>query len=264
MTLMLDGHRAMVGGASHGIGRGCAEALAAKGAKVTLLARDAAALEAARDALPTPSGQDHDFVAVDFSDWRNVRDAAAPSIETNGPVTVLVNNTGGPAAGPIRDAEPESFAAAFEQHILTNQALVEVVQPGMIDMGHGRIVNIISTSVVTPIRHLGVSNTIRAAVANWGRTLAGELGPYGITVNNVLPGYIDTERLRTSNQRRAALSGQSVEDLAAQQEASVPIGRLGTPADIGAVVAFLASPEAAYVNGVNLPVDGGRLVVLNA
>ena len=134
----------------------------------------------------------------------------------------------------------------------------------MIEMGYGRIINIISTSVVTPIRGLGVSNTIRAAVANWARTLAAELGGYGITVNNVLPGYIDTDRLRSSNERRAELAGTTIEEMAVAQVASIPTGRLGTPEDIGAVVAFLASEAAAYVNGVNLPVDGGRLGALNA
>lgn len=264
MTPTLEGRRALVGGGSHGIGRGCAESLAAHGASVTLLSRDADALEAARDLLPRPAGQQHDFIAVDFADWTAVRDVVSGNIETSGPVAVLVNNTGGPGAGPIRDADPESFAAAFAQHVLSYQALVQIVQPGMIELGFGRIINIISTSVVTPIRGLGVSNTIRAAVANWARTLAAEVGTHGITVNNILPGYIDTERLSASNERRAEMAGVSVEELAAAQVSSIPVGRLGTPHDVGAVVAFLASPEAGYVSGVNLPVDGGRLVSLNA
>ena len=263
VTLTLEGHRALVGGASKGIGRGCAEALAARGTTVTLMARHADTLETVRDGLPRPAGQDHTFIGVDFANWEDVRDAAAADIEANGPVAILVNNTGGPEAGPIREADPESFAAAFQQHTLTNQALVQVVQPGMIDMEYGRIINIISTSVVTPIRGLGVSNTIRGAVANWGRTLAGELGPLGITVNNVLPGYIDTERLQESMTRRAGLAGTAPDEIADVVVASIPARRLGTPADVGAVVAFLASPAAGYVNGVNLPVDGGRLVNLN-
>jgi 3-oxoacyl-[acyl-carrier protein] reductase len=207
--------------------------------------------------------QEHDFIAVDFAGWEDVRDAAASDVAANGPVAILVNNTGGPGAGPLQEADPEALAAAFEQHILTNQALVQAVLPGMIEIGYGRIINIISTSVVIPMRGLGVSNTIRAAVANWARTLAAELGRYGITVNNILPGYIDTNRLRSSNQRRAELAGTTIEEMAAAQVASIPAGRLGTPEDIGAVVAFLASDAAGYVNGVNLPVDGGRLVSLN-
>lgn len=238
-------------------------ALASHGATVTLMARNEERLERVRDELPTPAGQRHRYLPVDFAVWTDVRDAAAEDVEANGPVSVLVNNTGGPAAGPIIDAEPESFAAAFEQHVLANQALVEVVRPGMITTRYGRIVNIISTSVVTPIRGLGVSNTIRGAVANWGRTLASELGPHGITVNNVLPGYIDTQRLATSLGRRAEAANKTLAEISEAIMASIPARRLGTPADIGEVVAFLASPAAAYVNGVNLPVDGGRLVALN-
>jgi 3-oxoacyl-[acyl-carrier protein] reductase len=263
VTLSLEGRRALVGGASRGIGKGCAEALAAAGASVTLMARGADALESVRESLPSAAGQEHGSIAVDFASWEAVRDAAASDVDANGPVDILVNNTGGPAAGPAREAEPEAYAAAFEQHLLGNQTLVQIVQEGMIDLGYGRIINVISTSVVAPIRNLGVSNTIRGAVANWARTLAAELAPYGITVNNVLPGYIDTERLRTLNEHRAELAGVTPQELAAAQAASVPAGRLGTPDDIGAVVAFLASPAAGYVNGVDLAVDGGRLVALN-
>ena len=263
MDLTLEGRHALVGGASQGIGLGCAEALASRGASVTLMARNQETLERVSEELPRPAGQTHGFIAVDFSDWREVRDAVAAHLEASGPVEILVNNTGGPAPGPIRDADPESFAAAFEQHLLCNQALAQLVQPGMIEKGYGRIINIISTSVITPIWNLGVSNTVRGAVANWGRTLAAELGQFGITVNNILPGYIDTDRLRSSMSRRAELASLPEEEMAEVMSSSVPMGRLGVPADIGAVVAFLSSPEASYVNGVNLPVDGGRLVSLN-
>ena len=264
MTVALDGMRALVGGGSQGIGRGSAEALASAGASVTLLSRDSVALKTVRDELPRPAEQGHGFLAVDFGVWEDVRDAVVADVAANGPVAILVNNTGGPGAGSIREADPEAFAAAFEQHILSYQASVQAVQPGMADGGYGRIINIISTSVVTPIRGLGVSNTIRGAVANWARTLAAEVGGDGITVNNILPGYIDTARLQSSMSRRAELTGSTPGEIAAVVRASVPAGRLGTPEDIGAVVAFLASPAAGYVNGVNLPVDGGRLVNLNA
>ena len=264
MTLSLEGRRALVGGGSQGIGKGSAEELARHGASVTLLARSSATLESARDSLPTPVGQNHGLIAIDFASWEDVRVAAAADVEANGPVAILVNNTGGPSAGPMHEADPDSFAAAFEQHVLVNQALTKVVTPAMADEGYGRIINIISTSVMMPIRGLGVSNTIRAAVANWARTLAAELGGSGITVNNILPGYIDTDRLRATNRRRADLAGVTVEELAASQVASIPVRRLGTPADVGAAVVFLASPEAGYINGVDLPVDGGRMVSLNA
>lgn len=263
MLLTLQGRRALVGGASKGIGRGCAEALAANGAAVTVMARDAEALEAVQCTLPQPADQEHGVISVDFGRWEGVRDAVAADVEAHGPVAILVNNTGGPGAGPLESEQPERFADAFAQHVLAYQVLVQVVRPGMIEARYGRIVNIISTSVVTPIRNLGVSNTIRGAVANWGRTLAAELAPHGITVNNVLPGYIDTDRLALSLGRRAQLAGVRRDEIVEVIRSSVPAGRLGTPADVGAVVAFLASPGAGYVNGVNLPVDGGRLVALN-
>lgn len=262
MELPLQGMRAVVGGASQGIGRGCAEALAADGATVIALSRGKEALTAVTAELPSPVGQVHTPLAVDYSDTSAVAATAAAIVDRAG-VEILVNNTGGPAPGALTAADPGDLEDAFATHVLAYQTLVAAVQPGMIAAGYGRIVNIISTSVVTPIPGLGVSNTIRAAVANWGRTLAVELGGHGITVNNVLPGYIDTDRLRTSNQRRAELAGTTVEEMAAAQVASIPVGRLGTPADIGSAVAFLASPAAGYISGVDLPVDGGRLVSLN-
>ena len=227
------------------------------------MARRAEVLEDLAAALPRPADQSHDSLAVDFSSWQDVRTAVSDQVDAVGPVTLLVNNTGGPGFGELQEAEPEALAAGFEQHVLAFQALTKAVLPGMIEAGFGRIVNIISTSVVTPIRQLGVSNTIRGSVANWGRTLAAELGSSGVTVNNVLPGYIDTERLEASMSRRAEAAGVSFDEMAERVTASVPAGRLGTPEDIGATVAFLCSPAAGYVNGVNLPVDGGRLVSLN-
>lgn len=254
--------RAVVGGASHGIGRGCAKALAADGATVIALSRNKDALDAAVADLPSPSGQAHTALAVDFADTDAVAATAAVIVD-RARVEILVNNTGGPAPGALREADPGDFDDAFTMHVLAYQTLVAAVQPGMIDGHYGRIVNTISTSVVSPIPGLGVSNTIRAAVANWGRTLAVELGGFGITVNNILPGSIDTDRLREIDERRARLAGATSEEMAAARIASIPAGRLGTPADIGSAVAFLASPAAGYINGVDLPVDGGRLVSLN-
>jgi 3-oxoacyl-[acyl-carrier protein] reductase len=252
---------ALVCGSTQGIGRACAIALADHGADVTLVARDAAALESVRADLPATGGQVHRCIAVDFRDWEAVRDAAISHVAEHGPAQVLVNNTGGPPAGAAVDGAPSAFADAFAQHLLCNQALVQALVPGMKDAGYGRIVNIISTSVVTPIANLGISNTIRGAVANWGRTLAGELGRFGITVNNVLPGFTDTARLQSLLRGRAERTGTTFDDVVERLQASVPAGRFGFPEEIAAVVAFLASPAAAYVNGVNLPVDGGRLAM---
>jgi len=174
------------------------------------------------------------------------------------PVHILVNNTGGPPAGLAVDASFEQFLQAFNNHLLCNQALVQAVVPGMRRLRYGRIINIISTSVKQPIPGLGVSNTIRAAVANWAKTLATELGPDGITVNNVLPGMTETERLRSLIATRAAQSNRTEADVSQSMKDEIPLRRFAVPAEIAAAVAFLASPAASYINGINLPVDGGR------
>lgn len=261
MTLPLEGRRALVGGSSRGIGYGCAVALANAGAQVTVTGRHADSLEEARASLPASSGQEHGSIAVDFADGDALRDAVESDLSAHGPIVILVNNTGGPPAGPAHEADPEAFTAAFELHVLGNQALVQTLLPGMMNAAYGRIINIISSSVVTPIPNLGVSNTVRGAVAQWAKTLAAELAPHGITVNSILPGSIDTPRLRDLMRSRATASGQTLERVEEEALASIPAGRLGKPSDIGSVAAFLASPAAEYVTGVNLPVDGGRLSV---
>lgn len=261
MTLPLEGRRALVGGSSKGIGLGCAIAIAEAGASVTLMGRNPDTLGEAQLSLPQPLHQAHNAIAVDFSSWKSVRGAVNEDIADNGSAQILVNNTGGPSPGLAVEAEPEYFETGFEMHILCNQALVQAVLPGMKDAGYGRIINIISSSVATPLPNLGVSNTIRGAVAQWGKTLAAELAPYGVTVNNVLPGSIDTSRLRTTMAKNAERAGTTIEQIEANTIAAIPMGRLGNPADVGKVVAFLASPAAAYLTGVNLPVDGGKLAV---
>jgi 3-oxoacyl-[acyl-carrier protein] reductase len=255
----LVGRRAIVGGASRGIGRAAAVALAARGASVTVLARDRTALEEGRDALPRLDDQKHAVLPVDYDDWRAVGGLVRREVGDDGPVHILVHNTGGPPGGRAVDAEPDAYETAFRHHLLAGQALVQAVVPGMQQAGWGRIVNIISTSVITPIRNLGVSNTIRGAVANWGRTLAVELGRDGITVNNVLPGFTDTDRLQALLAARAEREDRAPEAVIGDAISTIPAGRFAEPAEIAAVIAFLCSPSGGYVNGVNLPVDGGRL-----
>lgn len=255
----LEGKRALVCGSTQGIGRACAMQFARLGATVTLMARHAEGLEKVQSELPRQHNQQHDSVQADFSDWKAVQEKAKSHVAQRGAMHILLNNTGGPPAGPVFEAQPEDFLKAMSQHVLCNQVLSQVVAPGMRDAKYGRIINIISTSVIMPIKGLGVSNTIRAAVANWARTLAAELGPFGITVNNILPGYTDTARLRTLLQGRATRAGVSLEEVQRDLMASIPARRFGTPEEIASVAAFLATPEAAYMNGVNLPVDGGRL-----
>ena len=255
----LAGKRALVCGASQGIGRAAAEELASRGAAVTLFARDVAALEAVRRDLP---GSGHSILAADFGNNDAVRNTAASNVSERGAVHILINNTGGPPAGAIVDATPDDFLAAFRAHLINNQLLAKVVLPGMKEAGYGRIVNIVSTSVKEPIAGLGVSNTTRAAVAGWAKTLAGEVARFGITVNNVLPGYTKTQRLDSIIATRVNASGKSTEEVTAAMIAQIPLGRLGEAWEIAAAIGFLASPAGGYITGVSLPVDGGRISAL--
>jgi 3-oxoacyl-[acyl-carrier protein] reductase len=258
MDINLTGKRALVGGGSRGIGRAVARELAALGASVTVMARNAEGLDAVRQTLDTTKGQAHYILPVDYFDPAGVGAAVTAHINAHGPVHILLNNTGGPPAGPVHTAAPEDFVKAFHQHLLCNHILMQAVLPGMKAAQYGRIINMISTSVKIPLSGLGVSNTIRGAVANWAKTLAGELAPFGITVNNVLPGATDTDRLDEIMVGKAAKQGKNKDDIIAQEKSHIPMGRFGAPEELAQAVAFLASPAASYITGINLPVDGGR------
>ena len=258
MTSNLKGKRALVCGASSGIGRACAIELALKGATVTVVARNEERLKAVVAELNTDAKQTHGYLVADFADAAALHGTVKSHVETTGPYQILVNNTGGPPSGPIVEAAPDAFATAIANHVICNQLLTQTLVPGMKEGEYGRIINIISTSVILPIAGLGVSNTTRGAVANWGRTWAGELAPFGITVNNVLPGYTATERLQSLFDKKAARLGETPDKVRADTIASIPMKRLADPCEVGSVVAFLASPAASYLTGVNLPIDGGR------
>lgn len=257
MNISLEGKNAVVCGSSQGIGFAIAEELALLGANCTLLARNATALEHATKMLSKKFNQKHSFAVADFSRQEEVQDAIS-GIVKQGPVHILVNNTGGPPAGPITEAESEAFVIAFQQHLICNHILTKVVIPGMKMEKYGRIINIISTSVKIPLHNLGVSNTIRAAVASWAKTMANELGQFNITVNNVLPGLTETARLESLIQNTAQRRQVSTDIVVMEMKNDVPMKRFGLPSEIAAMAAFLASPAASYVNGTSIPVDGGR------
>jgi 3-oxoacyl-[acyl-carrier protein] reductase len=259
MNLDLSGKRALVCGSTSGIGKATAVELAALGASVTLAARDPAKLREALAALPTKSGQAHDTIAADFSKPAEAAKAVASAMEANRPWHILVNNTGGPPPGPAASATPEQLHAALDAMLVSAQLLTQALAPGMKQAKYGRVINITSTSVKAPIANLGLSNIIRAAVANWAKSLSQELGAFGITVNNVLPGYAATERLASLIKGRASKQGVSEADVEKQMKGDIPAGRFGEPGEVAAAIAFLATPAAAYINGINLPVDGGRL-----
>lgn len=255
MNLSLHHKNALVAGSTQGIGKAAAIELALLGANVTLIARNETALQAALGDLDTTQGQQHGYLVADFSLPESVKAA----VEAHPlPIHILVNNSGGPASGAITEATPEAFIATFQQHLICNHLLAQAALPSMKAAGFGRIVNVISTSVKAPLDNLGVSNTIRAAVANWAKTLANEVGKFGITVNNVLPGATATERLAGIIRNKSAKIGAAEDHVREEMIAEVPAGRIGEAHEVAAAIAFLASPAAAYINGINLPVDGGR------
>lgn len=258
MNLDLHGKHALVCGASQGIGLATAMALAELGADVTLLARRAEVLQEIASQLPHPrAAQAHGWVVADTADLGRLR-AQVEALCAAKPVHVLVNNSGGPPPGPVRGATIDAFEAAYRQHLLANHVLAETVIPGMERDGYGRIVNVISTSVKEPLRGLGVSNTTRGAVASWAKTLATEVAPKGITVNNVLPGSTETPRIEQIIENTMAKTGQDRDAVYAKMAAEIPMGRFARPEETAAAIAFLCSPAASYITGINLPVDGGR------
>lgn len=262
MKIELLNKHALVCGGSSGIGLAIAQLFASAGATVTILSRTEKNLKSALDDLPTPNQQKHHYLALDLSDTVSVKREIDAFVAQSKPIDILINNAGGPPAGPCHLAKPESFLLAFTQHLLSPQILVQAVLPSMKKRQFGRIVNIISTSVKQPIDNLGVSNTIRGAVANWSKTLSKELGPLGITVNNVLPGATKTQRLEAIIENKASNNNTSLESVISHELSHIPVGRFAEPNEVASAVAFLASEYGAYINGINLPVDGGRTASL--
>lgn len=258
MNLDLTGKTALVCGASQGLGAAVSRELALMGAHVYLLARNEENLKAVLHSLDTALQQQHGYFVADTSEPSALAKLINDFIAKGHTIDILVNNSGGPASGPLLQTHVEDLEKGFRSHLVTAHILAQLVVPGMQAKGFGRIINIVSTSVKQPINGLGISNTVRAAVANWAKTLANEIGKYGITVNNVLPGYTKTDRLDYLFGKQAADAGTSIDAIVDKTVAMIPAGRLGEPEEFAAAVAFLCSPAAAYINGINLPVDGGR------
>lgn len=257
MNLSLEGKNAIVCGSTQGIGLAIAEELALLGANCTLVARNEDALKAAVLKLDTQLRQQHRYLVADFSKPDELKDVIGQYAAKHS-THILINNTGGPAAGPVTEATEEAFINTFNQHLICNHILAKAVIPSMKKEGYGRIINIISTSVKIPLKNLGVSNTIRGAVASWAKTMANELGQFNITVNNVLPGFTATQRLTTLIDNIAKKGNTLVDIVEQNMKEEVPMKRFADAGEVAAVAAFLASPAASYVNGVSIPVDGGR------
>ena len=254
MELGVQNKNALVCGSTQGIGRATAISLAKEGVNITLMARNEKALQEVLNDLPQNGNQHHGYLVADFSDLDQIKNI----ISTNNSFHILINNTGGPKSGAIIDASVEEFTAAFQMHVLVNQILSQAVVPFMKKECFGRIINIISTSVKEPIPGLGVSNTIRNAVANWSKTMAAELAEFGITMNNVLPGFTDTARLDQIISIKAKGANTTPEKMTQIMKDYVPAKRFAKPEETADAVTFLASTSASYITGVNLPVDGGR------
>jgi 3-oxoacyl-[acyl-carrier protein] reductase len=257
MDLGLAGKVALVAAASKGLGRACAEELAAEGARVLICARSADALEQARQQIADRARAEVAAVPADLSTIEGVRKVAHEALRRFGRVDVLVNNAGGPPSGPFEQHAWEQWEKAVHLNLRSAVELTRLLLPGMRERGWGRVVNITSIAVKQPVDGLILSNSVRAAVTGWARTLANEVARAGITVNNVLPGYTRTDRVEQLNASRAAAEGVSVDEIQRRTEAQIPMRRLGDPREFGAMVAFLASERAGYITAQSIVVDGG-------
>lgn len=258
MNISLKNKKALIGGSSRGIGKAVAHQLAESGASITLMARSEDKLKALISQLPTDQGQHHQYLLVDFTDLDAYKKIIGTYFQHN-TVDILINNTQGPAAGSAMDKQIEDYQEAFDLLFKTVVFTTEQALKGMIVQKYGRIINIASVSVKEPLSYLALSNTIRAAVVTWSKSLATDLGKYNITVNSTLTGYFNTERIKELNAGKAKALGVPTSEVDRQMISNVPMGRFGDPEEYGYLIAFLASEQASFITGTNIPIDGGLL-----
>ncbi len=258
MNISCQEKNAIVCGSTDGIGKACAMVLAEQGASITLIARNEQKLVTTLQQLKTSPTQKHSYIVADFSHPDSLKERVDQYLASGKVIHILVNNTGAPNVGLPLEIKTSDFLDAFNQHLICTHLLTQAIVPGMTKVGYGRIINITSYSAKQPLNDMIVSNTIKGAVSNWAKTMANVLGGYGITVNNVLPGSTGTRQLFSFVKDRMEMTGRGEEEIMGDLENAIPLGRLAQPEEIGFAVAFIASPAAAYINGINLPVDGGK------
>lgn len=258
MNISLKGKKALIGGSSDGIGKAIAIQLAASGASVTLVSRSEEKLKKLVTSLPTAAGQIHEYIVVDYTNFEDYKSKIEAYFKTN-TIDILVNNTQGPSAGNSLEKNIDDYQDAFNLLFKTTVLTTELALKNMLKNNWGRIINVASVSVKEPLSYLALSNTIRAAVVTWGKSLATDVGPHHITVNNILTGYFDTNRITTLNKSKAKELNISVDEVRNQMESKVSLQRIGKPEEYGYLVTFLASDNAAYITGTSIPIDGGLL-----
>ena len=258
MNISLVGKKALIGGSSKGIGKAIGEQLANSGASVTLMARSEATLQNIISQLPTDQGQQHQYLVVDFSDFEAYKKTITTYFKEH-TIDILVNNTQGPTSGSALEKKVDDYQTAFDLLFKSVVFTTELALEHMMKQQYGRIINVASVSVKEPLSYLALSNSIRAAVVTWAKSLATDVGAYNITVNSVLTGYFDTERIAQLNSKKAETMGVSPEEVRTNMEEMVPLKRIGDPKEYGYLAAFLASDQAAYITGTTIPIDGGLL-----
>jgi 3-oxoacyl-[acyl-carrier protein] reductase len=258
MKIELSGKKALIGGSSKGIGLGIAKQLAESGASVCLMARNKTKLKEIVSKLPSSENQNHDYLVVDFSDFDGFKIIIEQYVDKNR-IDILINNTQGPPAGNSLSKDIESYQEAFDLLFKSVVYTTSLIVPKMLKNKWGRIINVTSVSVKEPLNYLVLSNSIRSAVVAWAKSLSVDVGKDGVTVNSILTGYFDTERIKDLNKEKSKSLNISEDEVLEKMKSLVPINRLGKTEEYGYLVSFLSSDKAAYINGASIPIDGGLL-----